>query len=140
MRHLILTFALMSLVATQVHAKDPEPEPKVDCANATSTHDLRTCGAAELEAADKALNAAYQKALASIKAREDQPPPYDNKAYEAALRTAQRAWVAFRDAECNVVVPFSWTNGTGGPLVTLGCLITKTQARTKDLEEIFTEP
>jgi uncharacterized protein YecT (DUF1311 family) len=139
MRHLILTFALISLVATQVHAKDPEPEPKVDCANAMSTHDLRFCGAAELEAADKALNAAYQKALASIKAREDEPPPYDNKGYEAALRTAQRAWVAYRDADCNTVVPFAWTNGTGGPVAVLGCLINHTKARTKDLEDTFIE-
>lgn len=135
MRHFALACVLMCHLAAPAHAKDPP----VDCANQITNHDMQICASADLDAADKALNAAYKKALATIKAREDVPPPFDNKAYEAALRSAQRAWVAFRDAECNTVIPFTWTHGTGGPIAVLGCLTTHTITRTKDLEETFSE-
>jgi uncharacterized protein YecT (DUF1311 family) len=137
MRQYTLAVALIcfGLGLHPAHAQDP----KVDCANQTNDYEMRICASADLDAADKELNAAYKLALATIKARDDAPPPYDNKAYEAALRTAQRAWVTFRDAECNVVVPFEWTGGTGGNLAVLGCLQSLTIARTKNLTDLFTQ-
>jgi uncharacterized protein YecT (DUF1311 family) len=135
MRQFPTAIALICMFATPASADDP----KVDCANQISTYDMRTCASADLDIADKALNAAYQKALASIKARENQDPPYDNKAYEAALRAAQRAWVAYRDADCNVVTPFQAAGGSMSSLLLLSCLISKTQSRTRDLEDMFIE-
>lgn len=108
----------------------------IDCAIAMSTHDMAFCATIDLEAADKALNAAYAKALAQIKSH-DGDAPHDAKSYEAAFRIAQRAWIAYRDADCQGVVPFHWGGGTATGMSVTGCLTAKTLARTKDLEEAF---
>jgi uncharacterized protein YecT (DUF1311 family) len=106
----------------------------VDCRDQQTTAVQNHCAERDLVAADAALNAAYQAELAHIRMHEA-PPPYDRQAYEAAFRAAQRAWIAFRDADCKGVVPFSWGNGTGSAAAVLGCLVTRTQARTKELIE-----
>ena len=108
----------------------------VDCANAMSTYEMNACADKDLAADDAALNAAYAKALADI-AKHNAPAPYDRKTYEQALRMAQRAWIAYRDADCKGVVPMAWGGGTGTTLAVLGCLSAKTQTRTKELTEMF---
>lgn len=113
-----------------------EPEPKIDCANATSNHEMIFCADEEYKAADLALNAAYQKALKAIPGLASEPP-YDARSWEEALRKSQRAWVAFRDAECKDHTPMFWGGGTHTPLAVLGCLTAKTNARTKELNEDF---
>ena len=66
-------------------------------------------------------------------------PPYDAKSWEAALRASQRAWIAFRDAECNDHVAMFWTGGTGATVDIIGCKTEMTKARTKDLKERYSE-
>jgi uncharacterized protein YecT (DUF1311 family) len=130
MRHSIrLIAATVSLAAS--------PAQAFDCDNAVSTYELQACANEALAVSDAKLTAAYQQALASIKTRGGQPAPYDTKSYEEALRAAQRAWVTFRDAECKGVIPFAWTGGSGTGGAVLSCLISKTEARTKDLNEAF---
>jgi uncharacterized protein YecT (DUF1311 family) len=109
----------------------------VECDTATSTFEMQACADRDFQKADAALNAAYKRALDKIQQRGDQPAPYDSKAYDAALRAAQRAWIAYRDADCNGVVPFEWGGGTGTGAAVLGCLTDKTNARTKDLTDGF---
>ena len=65
----------------------------------------------------------------------DLEKPYDAKSFEEAVRSAQRAWVAYRDAECKGVVAQVWTNGTGSASAILGCMTDKTVQRTKELKE-----
>lgn len=55
-----------------------------------STSDLPVDAEADLQAADKALNAAYQTARASM-----------TEAEKTALRDEQRAWIKTRDATCS---------------------------------------
>ena len=105
-----------------------------DCGDARNTVEMNACADKELTAADADLNKAYRKVLARVPSV-DAPAPYDAKGYEAALRAAQRAWVAYRDADCKGVVPFEWGGGTGATAAVLGCLTEKTKARTKDLNE-----
>lgn len=134
MRSPILAVALALLVAGPAMAAE-----KIDCSAPQATHDQLFCGEKDLEIADAALNKAYKQALARIAASVDQEKPYDAKSWEAALRTAQRAWVAFREADCKGDLPFLWTGGTAtGPAV-LSCLIDMTKARTRDLVDRYTE-
>ena len=111
-----------------------EDDPKVDCANAMSTYEQNYCADKDLAAADKKLNDAYQKLLDGI-AETGNDKPYDPKSWEKALRESQRAWVAFRDADCDGLAPMSWGGGTGTSAVVLGCKTAKTEARTKELLE-----
>jgi uncharacterized protein YecT (DUF1311 family) len=122
--------ALVALGATEPVLAD---EP-VDCSNAMSTYEINFCADKDLAKADAALNAIYQKALAKI-AESDQEKPYDAKSWEAALRESQRAWVAFRDADCKGLVPMAWAGGSGTSMEVLGCMTAKTDARTKELKE-----
>ena len=76
----------------------------------------------DLTVADAELNAAYQKALAAMPSAES----------KTKLREAQRAWVAFRDAEVALRATIPPVSGNG-----LKILQTElTDARTKQLQEL----
>jgi uncharacterized protein YecT (DUF1311 family) len=113
-----------------------EEEPKVDCANATSTYEMNFCANKDFEKADAELNKVYKQALAHVE-KNAGSPPYDRKAWEAALRASQRTWVAFRDADCKDLTAMEWQGGTGGTSAEMGCMTQLTTARTKDLRERY---
>ena len=92
-------------------------------ANATQL-DLDRCADRDFRKADAKLNAAYRRIM-------------DRLTGEARGRKlmaeAQKAWLAFRDAEC----AFSSSDTEGGsmhPMVVSGCLATLTEARTRTLD------
>lgn len=127
--YLIAAVALLAVAG-------PAVADEIDCANAQSTVEMNFCADKDYQAADKALNATYEKALQSVRSR-DMEKPYDVKSFEDALRGAQRAWVAYRDADGKEVEAQIWTNGTGATSAILGCMTAKTLQRTKDLKEQF---
>lgn len=106
----------------------------INCANAQSTVEINFCADKEYEAADKALNEAYASALKVVRSR-NEDKPYDAKSFEQALRGAQRAWVAYRDADCKDVISQVWTNGSGTTSAILQCMTEKTVQRTKELKD-----
>lgn len=81
--------------------------------------------------ADKALNAAWPKVLAQA------PSGGVVEETRKSIRASQRAWIAFRDADCAAKsmtgVPKYWRSNE------LSCLIEHTDARTKDLLETYTD-
>jgi uncharacterized protein YecT (DUF1311 family) len=82
---------------------------------------MNICAGADYQAADAKLNAAYQELVR----RNDQ-------ASNKLLQTAQRAWIAFRDAEC----AYSTADSEGGsihPMAVSQCLTELTTERTKQL-------
>ena len=82
------------------------------------TDDLMACAEAKWETADTALNAQW-------KSMEHSPE----------LVKAQRAWVAYRDAECEVENPAS-PQGREYPIHKLLCWARMTDERVKQLHEI----
>jgi uncharacterized protein YecT (DUF1311 family) len=83
--------------------------------------DLNACSLVAWQKADAALNEAWDAALAAL----DEP-------VEARLRAAQRAWIAFRDAECEAQAAF-FEGGSAQPMVRNGCLESLTLARTGEI-------
>jgi uncharacterized protein YecT (DUF1311 family) len=126
-RFLIATSVLLFAAVPALAA-----EPAVDCDKATSTPELNQCADAALQAADAKLNAMYQKALVVIR-KAGGEKPYDRKSWEDALKVSQRAWLAYRDADCDGLVPMSWGGGTGTTSAVLWCKTEKTETRTKEL-------
>jgi uncharacterized protein YecT (DUF1311 family) len=123
-------------LAAAMCAADTATAQPIDCAKAMATTELNYCSLREFEAADAKLNEAYRRALASIReSRGDKP--YDKTSWETALRASQKAWLAFRDADCNGLVPMSWGGGTGTTSAVLGCKTTKTEQRTRELVALF---
>jgi uncharacterized protein YecT (DUF1311 family) len=135
MKHALLTLTVLFFLPV-IAARADDAAPEIDCANASATVELNFCAEKELDTADVALNAVYKKVLAFI-AKSGTEKPYDAKSWEDALRESQRAWVAFRDADCKGLIPMSWTGGTGATGAVLGCMSEKTKARTEELESLY---
>ena len=87
-----------------------------------TTRDVEQCLAADLKRADAELNRYYAAATKRLTEQQD-------TVALARLRAAERAWIAYRDAECDAVYK-SWGQGTIRGAVNLGCRIDLTTART----------
>jgi uncharacterized protein YecT (DUF1311 family) len=87
---------------------------------------INASAAREAQTADRALNAQYQAALARISAPS-----------RLLLRDAQRAWVAFRDAQCKFEIN-GVQGGTAVALVQAGCRKQLTELRTRQLQKVAT--
>ena len=93
-----------------------------DCPD-QSQQGLNRCANAAYQKADEALNGAYKTILRRLK---------DDAATAKLLVAAQKAWIAFRDAEC----AFADSENAGGsiyPMVYAECLERLTEARTSAL-------
>ena len=115
------------------------PAHAADCSDARNTVEMNQCADKAYAAADAELNAAYQQLLAKI-AKTGGEKPYDAKSWENALRASQRAWVAFRDAQCKGLAPMEWGGGTGTTVAVLGCMTGLTRERVAMLRSHLSEP
>jgi uncharacterized protein YecT (DUF1311 family) len=87
-----------------------------------STVGMIDCMTAELKLQNQKLNAAYRKALDGLTPDET-----------TRLKAAQRAWIAFRDADCTALDdPQQW--GTESRVNAKLCMLDRTIARTIELE------
>ncbi|WP_436160163.1 lysozyme inhibitor LprI family protein [Mesorhizobium sp. LjRoot246] len=96
-----------------------------DCANAQDQTTMNECAGKSFDAADKKLNDAYKQIGERFK---------DDAASKKLLVDAQRAWVAFRDAECKFQGGPREMAGTMYPMVVLGCQESLTDDRLKDFQ------
>jgi len=82
---------------------------------------MSICAGVDYQAADAKLNAAYKDLVGR-----------NNEKANKLLQTSQRAWIAFRDAEC----AYSTADSQGGsvhPMEVSQCLTELTNERTKQL-------
>lgn len=95
----------------------------IDCRNAMSQSAMNICADQDFQAADARLNAVFGRLMAA----------FGDEAFRAKLKTAQRAWIQFRDNECT----YETADNEGGsihPMVYAGCLARLTKDRTRALE------
>lgn len=112
----VLLCTLM-LAASVAHAQ-------ANCANASDQATLTACAEHAYRQSDAVLNRTYQTVTARLR---DARPVADK------LVAAQRAWLAYRDAECQ----FSSANADGGSayaMVVATCLDDLTKERTETLK------
>ncbi len=93
------TFVATVLMCGSAYAQNDPDQPKVDCNNAQTQMDMNICSQRDYDKADKALNEQYKKTRAAMVAI-DSDLDADLKGAEKALVKAQRAWVDYRDGEC----------------------------------------
>ena len=94
----------------------------VDCNTAVTQFDMNRCADKDYQAADKVLNEIYKKALAAQEGDDEK------------LKAAQRAWIVFRDAECD----FRTESDEGGsiqPMDRALCMAALTKERAKQLRD-----
>lgn len=104
---------------------------EVDCDNALTQADMNACAYQDWEQADAELNALWPTARAAMK-RLDSVLSDDLRGADAALLASQRAWIAFRDAQCRAE-GFAMRGGSAEPMLVSGCLATLTRQRIEDL-------
>ncbi len=93
-----------------------------DCSRAVTQADMTACAHGDYVAADRDLNDAYAAALDTAQ----------RAGAEDALRGAQRAWIAFRDAACEAEAAL-WRGGSAESMMRSGCLRSLTEERAEDL-------
>ena len=114
---LIMLAGLSGLSLAQ-KSKDP-------CADVQTTAEMRDCAGREYKQADDELNRVYRKLMAKIG---------NDEGRKTALKTAQQAWIKYRDANCDFA---SYLNrgGTIEPVIRYNCMTSMTVSRTKELRE-----
>jgi uncharacterized protein YecT (DUF1311 family) len=102
------------------------------CDAPEAQQDMNFCEEDEFHRADADLNRVWRRLIAQVQANNRS----DNTGGEGERRwrAAQRAWVAFRDAECNVA-GLDELGGSMEPMVVSGCLTRMTRARIAELEQ-----
>lgn len=93
----------------------------------------------DYQAADAQLNAAYRTAMTRMKQLDRGTKPADlppaeraGPSYSQALLNSQRAWIAYRDANCRAF-SYEYRGGSAQGLSNRVCLIRVTRARTAEL-------
>lgn len=119
-------------VLTMVSFSSPVSANETDCGS--STMEMHECIGAKLLVADKELNSVYQALRTRLK-KEAADEHFGNEALETDRRlvAAQRAWITFRDADCQLEAT-QMLGGSGEGLIVHGCLLNRTQERVKALK------
>ena len=114
----ILVLALL-LSSISIAGQKPKDDP---CPNAQTQVELNQCAGNAYKAADGELNQIYRKLFATLDAEE-----------KVLLKTAQTAWLKYRDAHCEFVGD-QYKGGTMRPMVHGFCLADVTRNRTTELK------
>ena len=129
---LLLAAAAAALMVTQASAQVSDQQVRARYTRAysrclaspggQSTLGMIECMSQELKVQDARLNRAYRNTMAGLTTVEKQ-----------RLRTAQRAWLKFRDAQCFALEdPEQW--GSISRVNAQQCMLDRTIARTIELE------
>ena len=122
----VISTALVLLLATTAATAGEEIKCKPD----GTQIELNQCSLDDYTAADKKLNDTWKKLMAKFKS---------DKTATAKLKTAQKAWIAFRDAEleaqfaCDAKDAPCW--GSMEPMLRNGVMQELTEARTERLQK-----
>ncbi|BBE74552.1 lysozyme inhibitor LprI family protein [Oharaeibacter diazotrophicus] len=114
-----------------------EATEKACMAKAGSDPEYADCEATAHADADAVLNAAYKVIVGELPTNTgDASIDAENGETLRRLKAAQRAWVAFRDAECDLEGA-EMLGGTGENLMIEGCLFQLTVDRVRALADRF---
>lgn len=130
--NVVMAAILFSVTAGISMPVAAQTEP--DCKSPQTQADMTICAGKDHEKADKDLNAAYQKLRKQL-AERDKTADASSKGATDALVTAQRAWVAFRDANC-ALSGFQARGGTMEPMLIASCLADMSSKRADELRQL----
>jgi uncharacterized protein YecT (DUF1311 family) len=100
------------------------PQAQRDPCKGDTTYEMKQCSGSKYKQADAELNKVYQQLLSKL----------DDEGHKAALKTAQLAWLKYRDTNCDFEGYLN-RGGTIYPVVITECMTAMTTSRTKELRE-----
>ncbi|PVY71159.1 lysozyme inhibitor LprI family protein [Pectobacterium versatile] len=98
----------------------------LDCNNANTQLDMNQCAVQEYKKVDGELNRLYQNVVKRVVIEE----------HKALLKSAQRKWIAYRDADCEFQT-FPTTGGSVHGMVYSQCLTEKTAERVEEFKTML---
>lgn len=126
--YLKFQLGLLALLATPALAQDKAP----DCANQIDQNTMTRCAGIDFDKADAELNRIWPGLKKD--AQDADAEAFEGMGgYLDALLASQRAWLAYRDAEC-AWQGFEARGGSMEPMLVNACLAEKTTARIKELQ------
>lgn len=119
----------------------PATEEDIDCDHAQYQIEMNLCAVRDFEASDAALNAQWGETSARMKALDAEIDREHDKqpGYFETLLDGQRAWLAFRDAQC-LSESFMARGGSMQPMMISQCKTYLTELRTQQLRDLAAGP
>ena len=110
----------------------------LDCSELMTQSQMNQCADRDYRAADAQLNAQWRDTLAELRRRDaDRLDRWDTRpGYAEQLLTAQRAWLAYRDAHC-ASEGYAARGGSMEPMLVSFCLRHLTEQRTAQLAALI---
>lgn len=127
LRVILIVPLLMVALSHASYAKEP-------CEREDSTVALNECSKFGFDEADRELNLEYQQVLKDLRTLAKAGD--DVSKMKAALVKAQRAWVAFRDADCDAVYE-NYAGGSVRNAVYFHCMEKHIRQRTAALRNLI---
>lgn len=122
----------MLLLATFVLGQRAIADERPDCIDPQTQMEMTYCAGDDYETADADLNALWPDIVAAAKQNDEYVADMARErgvpTTLEALRNAQRAWIAFRDAQCEYEA-YEVFGGTMQPMVGSLCLARLTRER-----------
>nr|WP_193600476.1 lysozyme inhibitor LprI family protein [Agrobacterium salinitolerans] len=128
------SLAMAAVFCVTAGISGPATAQEPNCKEPQTQADMTICAGKDYEKADKQLNVDYQK-LRKLLVERDKAADADGKGAADALVTAQRAWVAFRDANC-ALSGFQARGGSMEPMLISSCLAEMSTKRADDLRQL----
>ncbi|QRM56504.1 lysozyme inhibitor LprI family protein [Sinorhizobium sp. BG8] len=99
--------------------------------------EMNICAGRDYEAADAELNRVYRETLKAMEKTDKDLAELDPAYVGAveALKKAQRAWIPYRDGQCELA-GFEARGGSMEPMLVSGCLADLTRKRTDELKSL----
>ena len=133
MKALIASLFAAFLVSPAFAQEEP------DCADPQTQSDMTICAGIDYTKADATLNEVWDEALFIAKEEDMLGDADDGRpSNEEALRKAQRAWIAYRDANC-AYEGYAARGGSMEPMLVNLCLARLTKERTVLLRRLVQE-
>ncbi len=133
MSAMALLCGVMAMAASPAFADN---EPEVDCKNPMTQSDMNICADQDYREADKALNAQWAAIKPIVKEWDETLKSVGMvPTAEASLLKAQRAWIDYRDGQCDTAEA-SVQGGTMAPTIYSSCMADLTRKRTEELKSL----
>jgi uncharacterized protein YecT (DUF1311 family) len=124
MKRIALAAIFVACLACFAGAKAQKQKQAEPCPGAQTQYEMDECAHKEFVAADAELNRAYNQLAAKL----------DDAEQRAQLKTAELAWIKFRDENCTFEGLF-YKGGTMRPMIESFCKADVTRKRTAQLRE-----
>ncbi|MFN9499460.1 MAG: lysozyme inhibitor LprI family protein [Erythrobacteraceae bacterium] len=139
----MIAVLVLPLLLQSVPTLEAPPVPGWNCANPQVQAEMNWCAGQDYAAADADLNAQWKITAAAMKQRDvewaELKSADTRPGYFKSLLEAQRGWLRYRDAHCQVD-GYSARGGSLEPLLVATCKARLTRTRTEELKALVESP